>query len=917
MNAPIKVAIIGGGPRGLWAVEELLFQARTHAVAVDIDVWEPQELGIGAAYSPEQPPYWRLNVDASLIRTRSTTFNQWRGDAEDPFPSRAQVGEFFHAAFLELYKNLPPGCSLNHIKRRAETLEQVGEQWRIENTLYQEVLSATGHAQSWEGSLDTALKIYPRAELACIKAGQSVAIRGAALSFIDAVLELTEGRGGYFDATGYHPSGQEPAVIYPYSRSGQLMEVKPNPGVFTISPDLIATYSAKIKVARDLPEFQQAVAQCALALLDTPDKTAVQAILAGEIHEDPVAKLRFSLQVARGEVPPGAAWAVGQAWRSLYPAIVQRASYGGRASLAGFDQLAARLERVAFGPPPVNAHKILALFDAGILDATALSPAGKVPAVDVTVDAVLAPPTLNTPLKDQLVVHNRGQWLHPNGMVVGLKHLAVVGRESEDVVLGPDTLSRTLNNVIPRWAATVIKNSAAKTLENPRMRATVPLTARLEPWAIELLGNPQQCQEVLARFGSPANMLHSAPLLRNCAELVDAGADAGVETRIFFARKANKALTFVDAIRDAGHGVDVASVRELQQVLDRGVLGENIILSAAIKPDELLELALKNGVRISLDSVSELQRVGELAQRLQLSAYVAPRLAPDPTHLPATRFGEVLAVWTTQLAQWPAAVQLVGVHFHLHGYSATDRKTALKEAFLLVDSATAAGHRPRFVDIGGGVPMSYVDDEQQWENFQRAREQMNAGQRPPFSWKADPLAQTYPFHQKPIRGQWLSEILDGTAPEFIKRGLRLHVEPGRAVLDGCGLILVRVAFLKHRSDGVPLVGLEMNRTQCRTTSDDILLDPILMPQSAAKHTAGTEWGPGATGFLVGAYCIEDEVIIKREMVFPEGIKPGDIIAIPNTAGYFMHILESASHQIPLAKNVVWGETLSGDDIDIS
>ena len=60
-------------------------------------------------------------------------------------------------------------------------------------------------------------------------------------------------------------------------------------------------------------------------------------------------------------------------------------------------------------------------------------------------------------------------------------------------------------------------------------------------------------------------------------------------------------------------------------------------------------------------------------------------------------------------------------------------------------------------------------------------------------------------------------------------------------------------------------------------------------------------------FLVGAYCIEDELILRRKVRFPRGVAAGDIIAIPNTAGYFMHILESASHQIPLAKNVVWPE----------
>ena len=113
-----------------------------------------------------------------------------------------------------------------------------------------------------------------------------------------------------------------------------------------------------------------------------------------------------------------------------------------------------------------------------------------------------------------------------------------------------------------------------------------------------------------------------------------------------------------------------------------------------------------------------------------------------------------------------------------------------------------------------------------------------------------------------------------------------------------------------------LVGVEMNRTQCRTTSDDILVDPILVPaadgsqntqpakDSEKKNTAThSRENAGLNAFLVGAYCIEDEVIIRREMHFPEGVEPGDIIAIPNTAGYFMHILESASHQIPLARNV--------------
>ena len=54
------------------------------------------------------------------------------------------------------------------------------------------------------------------------------------------------------------------------------------------------------------------------------------------------------------------------------------------------------------------------------------------------------------------------------------------------------------------------------------------------------------------------------------------------------------------------------------------------------------------------------------------------------------------------------------------------------------------------------------------------------------------------------------------------------------------------------------------------------------------------------------YCIERELLTWRRLRFPHGVDVGDIVVFPNTAGYLMHILESASHQIPLARNLVIG-----------
>lgn len=386
--------------------------------------------------------------------------------------------------------------------------------------------------------------------------------------------------------------------------------------------------------------------------------------------------------------------------------------------------------------------------------------------------------------------------------------------------------------------------------------------------------------------------------------------------RVFFARKANKALSLVAAADRAGHGVDVASLAELRQALAAGVPGDRVVLTAAVKPQGLLEAAVGADVMVAADTVAELAALTAIAAGTGRTARILLRLAPGPANgLPPTRFGEPAERWLTSLAGGPVPERsVVGVHAHLHGYRVDHRLAALGEGLSLVDALTTAGHRPGIVDLGGGVPMSYLDDPGEWRRFWAALGSPHASES--LTWKDARLSTVYPYYQEPVRAGWLQALLGGGVPghagtaaeELTRRRLALHLEPGRSLLDGCGLTLARVAFVKCRSDGVPLVGLEMNRTQCRSTSDDFLVDPVLVRRAPA--------GPSVDGFLVGAYCIEDELILQRRLHFADGVGPGDLVAFVNTAGYLMHILESASHQIPLAANVVrTGDGFVRDPID--
>ena len=114
----------------------------------------------------------------------------------------------------------------------------------------------------------------------------------------------------------------------------------------------------------------------------------------------------------------------------------------------------------------------------------------------------------------------------------------------------------------------------------------------------------------------------------------------------------------------------------------------------------------------------------------------------------------------------------MGVHFHLDGYDAEARVAALGESLDLIDALRARGHDPRFIDIGGGIPMSYLDSPDQWRAF------WGQHRREPVTFEGHPLANVYPYHQAPVRGEWLDRVLAPVARELAARGLRCAANPG-------------------------------------------------------------------------------------------------------------------------------------------
>lgn len=460
------------------------------------------------------------------------------------------------------------------------------------------------------------------------------------------------------------------------------------------------------------------------------------------------------------------------------------------------------------------------------------------------------------------------------------------------------------------------------------------LDATLTDWMVRAI-KALQLQSLVQQHGSPVNVVETTSFAANAAALNRVAEKRYVDFQIYFARKANKCLSFVDAACDAGCGIDTASLNELKQALQRGVPPEKTVCTAAIKSAELLTYCIRNKVPIVVDNEDEWRIIECVASDIDIRANVHLRLSGF--EVSGSKLESRFGIDIDDAVRFVARVNLKhtrveGLHFHLDGYSAAERVAAVEQSINLAEVLRKLGHGIASIDIGGGFPVCYLRERSQWERFWTVHRESLLGQRSPITYRKHALGyivhdgeligdrQAYPFWQPKNKEEWLAGILDATVNnesgatrslgERIRTSnLQLRCEPGRAMLEGCGMTVARVEFCKRMPDGDSLIGVAMNRTQCRTSSDDFLVDPIVVKSEASGTT------PAREGYLVGAYCTESELLCLRKLSFPDGVGRGDLIVFPNTAGYFMHFLESRSHQFPLAKNIVADRNWTLDPID--
>ena len=358
--------------------------------------------------------------------------------------------------------------------------------------------------------------------------------------------------------------------------------------------------------------------------------------------------------------------------------------------------------------------------------------------------------------------------------------------------------------------------------------------------------------------GTPAYVYSAARIRANVRRLQ--AAFAALNADIHYSLKANANLAIVRLLANLGLGMDAVSGGEIARALRAGVPGERIVFAGVGKTAHELGYALDQGVGwFNVESRGELELLDRLAAEHGARPRVALRVNPGirarthrhiATGHAAAKFGiapDVVADILAHREQIPH-VAIAGLHVHIGSQlgSVEESVEAVREAQELA--------RPypdlRTLNIGGGFPVAYTDDEQ------------------------------YP---EP------SEFAAALAP--LLDGWQVKLEPGRSIVANAGVLLTSVLYVK-RQGSARFVIVDASMTELLRPALYEAVHPIMSLHPAEPVHAATVAGP----------VCESADVLHPAVALPE-LAPGDRLAILVAGAYGM-VMASNYNQRPRPPEVL-------------
>ena len=373
----------------------------------------------------------------------------------------------------------------------------------------------------------------------------------------------------------------------------------------------------------------------------------------------------------------------------------------------------------------------------------------------------------------------------------------------------------------------------------------------------------QDTVELAGRYGTPLYLMDEDRIRHNCRVYLDAMTQSfPAGSRPLYAGKAAAFRQMYRIMQSEGMGIDVVSCGEIHTAHSAGFDLTNAYFHGNNKTDADIEFAMDRGVGCFVaDNVDELSRIEAAAAARAMRQKVLLRLTPGiDTHTYEavntgkvdSKFGSAIetgqAMEITAYALTLPHIDLAG--FHCHVGSQVFAEDVFERAAEIMLRFLAAvrdrfGYTARELDLGGGYGVRYVESD--------------------------------PVLDIPAKIAQVAEVVNTTCNRL---GLEVPVilmEPGRSIVADAGLTLYTAGAVKRIPGYKNYVSVDGGMT-----------DNPRFALYRSRYTclsAGRMNDERTLPCSVVGRCCESSDILQENVLLPENVRRGDLIAVCTTGAY--------------------------------
>ena len=452
-------------------------------------------------------------------------------------------------------------------------------------------------------------------------------------------------------------------------------------------------------------------------------------------------------------------------------------------------------------------------------------------------------------------------------------------------------------------------------------------TPKLNQETRDIIENKEKLKELANCYGSPLNILFPNVMDKNISNFKETLKKHHLSGKIYYAHKCNKSNSFLKQALQNQINVDVASLEELKSALSNGFTGDRIEATGP-KNDEFIILGIRHNIVFNVDNLEEIKKINYFKEKIQTKNKIRILLRlngfkSEETKIinRSSRFGtpkSQVNKLTEYVQENDKNLEIIGISFHLDTVNVKEKILAIENCIEIFEEMFEQGLNPYVLDIGGGFKVNYIESKEEWnESISELKESILSGKNDltwnntSFGLRAEKgvlkgILNIHDYYNEITGNKLLDEILSSRLTKFQNREIgeilsenmiELYIEPGCSLLDGAGINIAKVNFVKENENGDYLVGLDMKRSDLLIGEQEMFVDPILISDSKEESN-----GKGV--FFIGNLCMENDIIFKRK-IFTEKIpQSGDLVVFVNTAGYFMDFEQSHTIKQQIATKII-------------